>query len=142
MITAGAQGQGLSEALIQTMKAIAVADGLDRIIIPVRPSLKSRYPLVPMQEYIRWQHDDGSAFDPWLRIHYRLGAQMLSLAPRSMTVTGTLTQWEQWTGMRFLTSDLYQVEGALEPVMIDCEHNTGCYEETNVWVCYSGLRLP
>ena len=50
VITPGAQGQGLSETLIHTMKAIAVADGLDRIIIPVRPSLKSRHQLIPMQE--------------------------------------------------------------------------------------------
>ncbi len=139
VITPSHQGQGLSEMLVNELKALAALDGLDQVLIPVRPSLKSRYPLIPMQEYLKWQNNDGLPFDSWLRIHYRLGAQILSLAPRSMIVAGTISQWEQWTGMRFPASGQYLIEGALEPLMIDCENNTGRYEETNVWVCYSEI---
>ncbi len=131
------QGRGLSELMVRAMKDLAAADGLSRVIIPVRPSLKSRYPLVPMQRYIQWRQPDGSPFDPWLRIHQRLGAEVLAVAPRSMVITGTVAEWEQWTGMRFPESGTYPVAGALEPIIIDCEGNSGRYEESNVWVCYS-----
>jgi GNAT superfamily N-acetyltransferase len=133
------QGRGLSELMVQTMKDLAAADGLDQIIIPVRPSLKSRHPRTSMQEYLQWQQPDGSPFDPWLRIHQRMGAEVLAIAPRSMVITGTVTEWEQWTGMQFPESGSYPVTGALEPITIDCEHNIGRYEEPNVWVRYSGI---
>lgn len=133
------QGRGLSELMVRTMKNLAAADGLDQIIIPVRPSLKSRHPSTPMQEYLQWRQPDGSPFDPWLRIHQRLGAEILAIASRSMVITGTVTEWEQWTGMQFPESGSYPVTGALEPITIDCEHNIGRYEEPNVWVRYSGI---
>jgi GNAT superfamily N-acetyltransferase len=133
------QGQGLSDRMVHAMKDIASADGLNQIIIPVRPSLKSRYPLVPMEEYIQWQRPDGSAFDPWLRIHRRMGAEILSIAPRSMVITGTVAQWEEWTGLFFPESGVYPVAGALAPIIIDREQNLGRYEEPNVWVEYSDL---
>lgn len=135
------QGRGLSELMVRTMKDLAAADGLEQIIIPVRPSLKSRYPLTSMQEYIQWQQSDGSPFDPWLRIHQRMGAEILTIAPRSMVITGTVGEWEQWTGLRFLESGSYPVVGALEPIIIDCEHNSGRYEEPNVWVRYSAISV-
>ncbi len=136
VIAPAQQGHGLSELLVQAMKDSAVLDDLKHIIIPVRPSLKSRYPLIPMEHYIRWQHVDGSPFDPWLRIHQRLGAQFLTLAPRSMVITGTGAQWEEWTGMRLPETGPYTIAGALEPVQIDYERDSGRYEETNLWVSY------
>lgn len=136
VIAPAQQGQGLSELLVQAMKDSAALDDLNYVIIPVRPSLKSRYPLIPMEHYTRWQHVDGSPFDPWLRIHHRLGAQVLTLAPNSMVITGTRGQWEEWTGMRMPGTGSYIVSGALEPVHIDCERDHGRYEETNVWVSY------
>src|SRR5262249_27874017 len=103
----------------------------------VRPSLKSHHPLVPMDEYIHWQRPDGLPFDSWLRIHQRLGAETLAIALHSMVITGTIAQWEEWTGMQFPESGAYPVEGALVPIIIDCQQNMGLYEEPNVWVRYS-----
>jgi len=138
VVASSYQGQGLSEALVRAMKEIAAAHHLDQIILPVRPSLKSRYPLVPMERYVQWRRPDGTPFDPWLRIHLRLGAEVLAIAPRSMVITGTVAEWEDWTGMRFPESGIYPVPGALEPVVIDCELDSGRYEEPNVWVRYRG----
>ncbi|MGO9500280.1 MAG: hypothetical protein ACLPUO_01535 [Streptosporangiaceae bacterium] len=72
----------------------AVAAGLARVIAPVRPELKSRYPLTPMQSFARWTRSDGLHIDPWLRTHQRLGAAILGPAPRSMLITGTVCEWE------------------------------------------------
>jgi hypothetical protein len=51
-----------------------------------------------------------------------------------MIMTGTISEWEEWTGMRFPESDAYVVPGALRPVVMDLERDLGSYEEPNVWM--------
>lgn len=47
------------------------------------------------------QQADGLLFDPWLRTHTSLGARILKVCPRSMTITAPVAAWEGWTDMRF-----------------------------------------
>jgi GNAT superfamily N-acetyltransferase len=133
-VATGYQGRGLSGVVLRAMKDTAAGRGLAALIAPVRPTLKERYPLTPMERYARWRREDGLPFDPWLRVHRRLGAGFLRVAPRSMTVTGTVGEWEGWTGMRFPESGPYVVPGALCPVRMDLERDVGTYEEPNVWM--------
>ena len=128
------QGQGLSSQILRGMRTIAAKHGFKALVAPVRPTLKSRYPLTPMDRYVRWQRADGTPFDPWLRTHAKLGAELLRIAPQSMVITGTVAEWEAWTAMRFPESGAYVVSGALQPVNIDCERNLGRYEDPNVWM--------
>ena len=53
-----------------------------------------------------------------------------------MTITGTVSEWEAWTGMPFPDSGEYVVPGALVPVSIDRELDRGRYVEPNVWVLH------
>jgi hypothetical protein len=122
--------------MIRAMKESAAADGLSQVIIPVRPSQKSQHPNVPFAEYITWKRTDGQPYDPWLRIHQRLGAEVLTIAPGSMVIPGTIAQWEGWTGTPFPNDGDYAVAGALVPVTIDHEHDSGLYEEPNLWMRY------
>ena len=46
----------------------------------------------------------------------------------------TIAQWEDWTQMSFPESGNYIVPGALLPVEMDCEIDSGVYLEPNVWV--------
>ena len=87
-----------------------------------------------MERYITWKQPDGWPLDPWLRVHWRLGAETLKVAPNTLTVEGTVQDWEQWTGMAFPESGAYVVPGALQPVDIDCEHDRGRAEDPNVWM--------
>ena len=128
------QGRGLSRVVLQAMKAVADESGLGTLIAPVRPTLKHLYPLTHMERYARWGRPDRLPFDPWLRVHRRLGAEILCVAPRSMMITGTISEWENWTGMRFPESGPYVVPGALSPVSMDIEADSGIYEEPNVWM--------
>jgi hypothetical protein len=50
--------------LLQAMAGLARDAGLTRLIAPVRPSLKERYPTIPIDRYARWTRPDGSPFDP------------------------------------------------------------------------------
>src|SRR5579859_8010710 len=128
------QGRGLSRLVIEGMRVVAARHGLDSLVAPVRPTLKARYPLTPIERYLAWRRDDGSLFDPWLRVHERLGAEILGVCPGSLIVEGAVTAWEEWTGMAFPDSGEYVVEGALVPVEIDHDADVGRYVEPNVWM--------
>jgi hypothetical protein len=128
------RGKSLSPRAVRAMKAIGEQYGLDSLIAPVRPTLKAVYPLTPMERYIRWQREDGLPFDPWMRVHVRLGAEIVKVCPQSMTITGRVAEWETWTQMQFPETGSYIVGGTLVPVAIDCEADRGVYVEPNVWM--------
>lgn len=89
-----------------------------------------------MERYIQWQDDQGMPFDPWMRVHARLGAKILRVCPRSMRIEGSVLDWESWAEMRFPESGKYIVSEALVPVEINSEANRGTYIEPNVWMCH------
>ena len=125
---------GISRKIIEGMGEIARRHGLTTLVAPVRPALKQLYPLTPMERYVTWTQADGTAFDHWLRVHQRMGAEIVQVAPKAMVITDTVARWEEWTGLRFPESGTYVVEGAFQPVTIDLRRNIGRYEEANVWM--------
>jgi len=136
VIAPEARAQGLSSRMIKRMAEIGRDHGLDKLIAPVRPNLKDRYPLTPMERYVEWRREDGSHVDPWLRTHERLGAPIVKVATESMRIPGTVAQWEEWTEMALPESASYVVPGALVPVEIDRERDEGLYIEPNVWMVH------
>ena len=136
LIAPECRGQGLSSRMIERMHEIGRAHGLDTLIAPVRPTLKHRYPLTPIERYIAWRRPDGALLDPWLRTHERLGAQIMKVAPESARIAGTVAEWEQWTEMAFPETGSYVVPGGLVPVEIDRERDEGLYVEPNVWMVH------
>ena len=137
MISSGHRGKSLSGEVIREMKSLARQHSCTALVAPVRPTWKSRYPLTPMERYVEWKRSDGAPLDPWIRVHWRLGAIPLCIAPNTLTVEGTIGDWEEWTQMVFPDSGLYVIPGGLQPVKIDCEQNTGRYEDPNYWMKHS-----
>jgi GNAT superfamily N-acetyltransferase len=131
------RGRALAGRLLLGMRAAAAAEGFSSLIAPVRPTLKHRYPLAPMDRYVRWRREDGLPFDPWIRLHARLGGELLAVCPESMQIVGGVSEWESWTAMAFPESGDYVVPGALVPVRIDRERDVGTYVEPNVWMRHS-----
>ena len=130
------QGKGLSPVMVREMIAAARKNGLEKLAIPVRPTVKSKYPLIPISRYIQWKRADGLPFDPWMRVHVKLGASIIKPCHHSMYIEGSIEQWEQYTGMEFPESGEYVIEGALTPIQIDRDKNTGVYIEPNVWIVH------
>lgn len=126
--------QGLAVRVLESLIERALAAGLERVIAPVRPTWKHKYPQVSMAEYSTWERDDGLSIDPWIRTHQRMGARVLQPAPNSIVVTGTVAEWETWTGMPFPASGSYFVPGALNLVEVDRDNDTATYREENLWV--------
>jgi len=126
------RGRGVAQVVLQRMAGLAAAHGLDCLIAPVRPTWKERYPLTPIESYTRWRREDGFHYDPWIRTHERVGAEVLSPAPKSMTVTGSRAEWEAWTDLQFPEDGDYVIPGGLVPVRFD--GGLGTYVEPNVWM--------
>jgi hypothetical protein len=136
LVRASQQRRGLSTEILRAMRSLAQERGMHSLVAPVRPTLKSSYPLTPFERYVEWKRDDGAPFDPWLRVHYRLGAEYLKVMPKSLVVTGQIPEWEEWTGMSFPESGPCIVPGALQPVWIHGEQNEGRYEDPNIWMLH------
>jgi GNAT superfamily N-acetyltransferase len=130
----GHQGTGRAGQVLTALRERAAGDGLLRVIAPVRPTLKTRYPLTPMSQFARWARADGLHLDPWVRTHQRLGARILGPARRSMVITGTVVEWEGWAKMAFPQSGRYVVPDALDLVRVDRDADRGRYDETNLWM--------
>ena len=128
------RGTGVSEALLDRMATIAAGHGLETLIAPVRPTWKARYPLTPIERYVAWRRGDGLPYDPWLRTHERLGAELLAPAPCSLTIAGSRQEWEEWTELTFPEGGDYVVPGALAPVHF--AGGKGIYVEPAVWMTF------
>jgi hypothetical protein len=134
MVPRDLQRRGLSAAAVTAMGDSARRHGFSSLIAPVRPSWKERYPLVPIEQYAGWRRPDGLLFDPWMRVHERLGAIVLKPEPRSLRITGTVSEWEEWTQMTLPESGDYWFPGGLATVTIDRQADLGTYWEPNVWM--------
>ena len=128
------RGRGLSRTVLAALRALAADAGLADLVAPVRPAMKHRYPLIPMEQYLTWTRPDGRPFDPWLGVHLGLGAEIVKVCPASMVITAPVAQWERWTGLRLPGSGRYVVPDALVPVEVDVDRDEGRYQEPNVWV--------
>lgn len=137
MVPRNRQTRGLSAVAVKTMGEIASRHALDALIAPVRPNWKERYPLVPIEQYASWRRTDGLLFDPWMRVHERLGATILKPEPHSLRITGSVEEWEEWTQMAFPESADYWFPEGLTTVAIDREADRGSYWEPNVWMRHS-----
>jgi len=133
-IQRSARGSGISSVMLMAMRDNAARLGYTSLVAPVRPSRKHEHPDISMAEYVSWTREDGLPVDPWLRVHVRAGARIVGVAPRSMTVVGSLDDWRAWTGMSFDSDGLVQVPGALVPVRCDLDRDLAVYVEPNVWV--------
>jgi amino acid adenylation domain-containing protein len=128
------QNRGLSYAIVNLMKSIAQTEGLDHVIIPVRPTLKYQYPHEDFIDYCQRKREDGLSFDPWLRTHETMGGKIIGYACQSQFIEGDIQAWEIWTGQEFKASGRYIIDGAMQPIVIDVENNHGYYYDLSVWV--------
>ncbi|MFF5446708.1 N-acetyltransferase [Streptomyces sp. NPDC012888] len=133
-VAAGRQGEGLSGRMLTAMRENARSRGFAEVVAPVRPNGKPAEPDTPIHEYAFRTREDGLPHDPWLRVHVRLGGVVDSVAPLSMTISGSLAEWREWTGLPFDEPGPVRVPGALVPVHCDPGQGYAVYVEPNVWV--------
>ena len=130
------RGGRYSGTMLGAMRAAGRAAGYRAVMACVRPTEKHHYPLTPIERYATWVREDGLPFDPWVRLHVRLGGRIVRASPRSMTVRGSVADWASWTGLTFPDSGDYIVPTATAPVTIDRERDEGVYFDQNVWIVH------
>jgi GNAT superfamily N-acetyltransferase len=126
------QSRGLAARMLEEMRQAAGRGGLRELIAPVRPTRKARYPLIPIERYVEWRRADGTHFDPWIRVHERVGGKILAPVPESMTMEAPVADWEEWTGMEFPGDGDYVVPEMLAPLVV--RGDVGSHVEPNVWL--------
>lgn len=131
------RSKGYARVMIRSLIELAEAKGLRGLVAPVRPSAKVNHPWVPILDYVNWTDQSGRVYDPWLRSHLSAGGRLIGPCERSMVVHEPIAFWENWAKRRFERSGPYALDGALVPVEIDLDRQTGIYEEPNVWVGYA-----
>ena len=80
------RNQGLSTKMVQAMREIGKSKGFNYLVAPVRPNQKSQYPLILIDDYIKWTNTEGLPFDAWLRVHARSGARIIKPCHQAMTI--------------------------------------------------------
>jgi GNAT superfamily N-acetyltransferase len=131
------RGKGISYEMVRSMINVTKKNKFNKLILPVRPSGKCQYPLISIESYIeKWNRDDGFSYDPWLRVHQKIGGKIIKPCNQSMLIKGTVSQWQNWTGMYFAETGDYIIDGGLVPVHIDVEKDIGIYIEPNVWMIH------
>jgi len=135
IVTPDNLGKGYSGVLIREAKQVFREKEFDHFIIPIRPTYKSRYPEMKMEEYMQMKID-GKIYDPWIRTHLKGGAKIISVCTQAMTIEGNVQFWERLIHRKVRESGSYIVEGALNLVDIDVENNRGSYYEDNIWISY------
>jgi GNAT superfamily N-acetyltransferase len=128
------QGRGLSAVALEAMAENARRHGYSDLYAPVRPTLKQAEPGTPMADYMRRTRADGLPHDPWLRVHARMGGEIIGVCPASMTIASSVKDWRRWTGLPLDEGGVVEVEGALAPVWVDIAGDRVVYVEPNVWV--------
>jgi GNAT superfamily N-acetyltransferase len=126
------RGERLSGRMLEAMRRAAGAAGLEALIAPVRPTLKARYPLIPIELYSGWRRADGSHFDPWIRLHERLGGEIIAPAPHSMVMEAPAAEWEDWLAFELPADGTYVVPEMLAP--LEVRGGIGRHVEPNVWL--------
>ncbi len=134
LVDPSVRGTGLSGRMLTAMRDNARRLGYHDLVAPVRPNGKADEPRTPMSEYLARRRPDGLPADPWLRVHVRAGAEVVGVAPASMTVSGSLAEWRDWTGLAFDRTGEVEVPGALLTVRCEPAHDFAVYVEPNVWV--------
>ncbi len=125
--------RGLSRAILTEIRGLSEVHGLQGVLVPVRPNRKHEYPDESIETYADRRDENGCLLDPWLRVHEELGGDRLGFLQASVTVTASIREWENWTGMQFPTSGSYSIPEGLVPLVIDFEKDQGTYQEPNVW---------
>lgn len=127
--------KGNSKLVLKALKKMRKEMGLEKFIIPIRPTWKWKFPEMSMRQYSQYTVGD-KIYDPWIRTHLNAGAEVIKICENSMRISGDVPFWEKMTNSKIERSGDYLVPGALSKARIDVTKNFGEYREANIWIKY------
>jgi hypothetical protein len=130
---------GWAAEVTKEMKRLGTQSGLQHLIIPLR--LPTRYEeqnaRMPYEEFALIKRDDGQYRDHWLRIHVRLGAEVIGMCSVSHQHAMHPADLDEQLhcGLKEQTGDyLVKWNGEYYNVFIDVEREYAVMNQGCVWV--------
>jgi hypothetical protein len=140
------RGQGWSEKAISAMKDLARRLRAEHLIIPLRlPSAYLReYVTYPIERLAGIRRGDGQVLDHWLRLHIRLGGQIVGCSDTSHQHAMTLDDlYAHFVLDRVRTTGYYEAtfRDDYYRVFVDIERKYALINEPCVWVQHA-VEMP
>ncbi len=133
------QQHGWAEKIICIMKELVRKDGYKSLIIPLR--LPKRYELpyakMPYAKFIALKRKDGQYLDYWLRLHTRLGGDVIGVSPNSHQHAMNLTDFKmQFNTKKIIFNGYYLSErqGLWYMVYVDKKRNLALINQECAWI--------
>ena len=130
---------GWAAEVAQEMKRLAREEGLTGLIIPLR--LPTRYEWenarIPFEEFAFLRRDDGQYRDHWLRMHVRLGAEVIgvcNVSHQHAMHPDDLRRLFHCEQLEKSGEHLVRREDEYYTALVDLEHEFAVINEGCVWV--------
>lgn len=63
-----------------------------------------------------------------------MGASVVATSTASQAFTGSVAQWQDWSGLLLPASGTYVIPDALAPLQLDVQADRGTCTEPGIWV--------
>jgi len=125
---------GLSKKLLEEMVRKVKNLGYKGLVAPVRPIYRWRMLDVSLDQYVNARTSSGEHFDPWIRIHERIGGKIIGVCPGSAVFTAPVLDWSDWSQMKLPKGGQIIVPNAIN--YLEIENGIGTLREDSVWVLH------
>jgi GNAT superfamily N-acetyltransferase len=125
--------QGLAQQGLRAAKLMGHELGHQGMLVPVRPTRKAEFVHLPMAAYLKKRNSEGKIFDPWQRLHLEMGAHLIKICHRAMTIQLSWAQWLEYGAVG--TADELTIADGLVPIQRQTD-GSGLYVEPNVWLVH------
>ena len=127
------RGTGVAGELLTALRDRALSLGYRGLVAPVLPSARWRCPRLTTAAYAALRLPDMRHFDPWIRVHERIGGRIIGSCPISATFRAPRSDWERWFGVRLPSSGSIVLEGAGE---LELAFDTGLLIQESIWILH------
>lgn len=126
---------GLSRILLEKLVSLAKSLGYKGVLAPVRPVYRWRALHLSLDEYADFRLKNGEHFDPWLRVHERIGGEIIGTCPGSAIFTAPVSDWQDWSKMKLPNRGRVLVPNAIN--YLEIQNGIGTLKEDSIWVTHS-----
>lgn len=133
-IRPGYEGKGLAQRLLEALKIETNALGYKGLVAPVRPTARWRMADISIEEYTRTRLDNDEHFDPWIRVHERIGGVVVGSCAGSAVFVATKDEWQAWSKIKLPIAGRVIIPNAINPLEI--KEDQGILSEDSIWVIH------
>lgn len=128
------QGSGLAGQLLEGLRDRAIELGYRGLVAPVRPSARWRALHLDIADYAELRLPDGRHYDPWVRVHERIGGEIIGSCPDSAIFSAPREDWERWAAMKLPDNGFFLIDGAIGWLSLKEGH--GVLSEDSLWLLH------